>query len=354
MCVRVKNVKKWREDAQPEWPEAASGTQDTPVVGGVTQSFPDTAETRGAGTTGAAVEEEGDRDFPGAPRADRGRDDVPEPAGRRAVVRDPWDESDGGAGQTHDPHEVTVQLDAIGLNGDNRIESGGPAGDSGAEGSDGPVFVDESGRRSRRFRRIGMAVGLACAVYAVVIVVTLLSGNSNAPWLPVTGPKDDTPAGKVDTSPMPAESADPSLPVGVVPGTTPTVSGGVTPVPGVSGTAPGATVSPGKPGASADPSAPATQPGGNPSVSTGPSTQPTQSVTPPPSASVDPPTSTTPDPSVAPTETTGGSAGPGTVADGPASPTPIASETSQTSEPGTSAPAAPSDAPLSPSPEYIL
>ncbi|MFK4102665.1 hypothetical protein ACI2L1_21790 [Streptomyces sp. NPDC019531] len=294
--------------------------------------------------------EEADRDFPGAPRADRGRDDLPEPAGRRAVVRDPWDESAGGAGQTHDPHEVTVQLDAISLNGEGRIDGGGSAGDSGSEGSDGPVFVDESGRRSRRFRRIGMAVGLACAVYAVVIVVTLLSGNSNAPWLPVTGPKDDAPAGKVDTSPMPAESAQQSVPAGMTPGTVPTVSGGVTPAPGVSGSAPGATVSPGRPGASADSSATATQPGGNPSVSTDPSTQPTQSVSPPPSPSVDPPVSNTPGPSVGPTETTGaGSAGPGTVADGPASPSPIASETS-----GTSAPV-PSDAPLSsPSPENIL
>lgn len=293
--------------------------------------------------------ESGDRDFPGAPRADRG-DDVLEPAGRRAVVRDPWDESGSGGGHTHDPHEVTVQLDAISMNGDGRIEGGGPAGDSGSEGSDGPVFVDESGRRSRRFRRIGIAVGLACAVYAVVIVVTLLSGNSNAPWLPVTGPKDDAPAGKVDSSPMPAESAESSVPTGVIPGTTPTVSGGVTPAPGVSGTAPGATVSPGSSGVSGAPSATATKPGGNPSASADPSTQPTQSATPPPSPSVTPPVTTSPDPSVAPTQTTGGdSAGPGTVANGPAEPSPIASETS-----GTSAPA-PSGAPLSsPSPENIL
>ncbi|MEU0029967.1 hypothetical protein [Streptomyces sp. NPDC006335] len=306
-------------------------------------------KTRTTGKPGTS----GDPDFPGAPRADRAGD-VPEAPGRRVVVRDPWDESGIAAGGAHDPHEVTVQLDAISLNSQDRIE-GRPGGDGGSESSDGPVFVDESGRRSRRFRRIGIAVGLACAVYAVVILVTLLSGNSNAPWLPMTGPKDDTPAGKVDTSPMPADSAEPSAGAGLIPGTTPTVSGGMTPAPGVSGTAPGATVSPGKPGASADASPTATQPGGNPSVSADPSTQPTPSVTPPPSASVTPPVTTSPSPSVAPTQTTGGgSAGPGTVADGPADPSPIASETSPTSAPGTSAPA-PTDAPLSfPSPEYIL
>ncbi|MFF0096946.1 hypothetical protein ACFYSF_44525 [Streptomyces canus] len=296
-------------------------------------------------------DDDGNRDFPGAPRADRG-EGASEPAGRRAVVRDPWDESGNGADHAHDPHEVTVQLDGVGLNGDDRVEGrpGRPGGEGGSESSDGPVFVDESGRRSRRFRRIGIAVGLACAVYAVVIVITLLSGNSNAPWLPMTGPKDDAPAGKVDTSPMPAESAKPSAPAGVIPGTIPTVSGGVTPAPGASGTAPGATVNPGKPGTSADPSATATQPGGNPSVSVDPSTQPTQSVTPPPSPSVTPPVTTSPDPSVAPTETTGGgSAGPGAVADGPPSPAPVTSETS-----GTTAPV-PTGAPLaSPSPELVL
>jgi len=52
-----------------------------------------------------------------------------------------------------------------------------------------------------------MAVGIACAVYAVVIVITLLSGSSDAPWLPVPGQKDEAPAGKVDTSPVLAEGA---------------------------------------------------------------------------------------------------------------------------------------------------
>ncbi|CAM5648316.1 Undecaprenyl-phosphate 4-deoxy-4-formamido-L-arabinose transferase [Streptomyces chartreusis] len=117
------------------------------------------------------------------------------------AVRDPWadqpEESERparsarseGPGATHDPHEVTVQLDGVGLHLDNMLRAAKDA-PRGSESSDGPVFVDESGRRSRRFRRIGMAVGLACAVYAVVIVATLLSGNSDAPWLPVENPKE--------------------------------------------------------------------------------------------------------------------------------------------------------------------
>ncbi|MEU6601579.1 hypothetical protein [Streptomyces flaveolus] len=105
------------------------------------------------------------------------------------------------------PHDETIQLDDVRL------------GAVGAEpavrdprGSDGPVFVDESGRRSRRFRRLGVAVAVACAGYAAVIVATLLSGNSAAPWLPVPGQHEDKPAGKVDTSPLPSVSTTPNPP----------------------------------------------------------------------------------------------------------------------------------------------
>ncbi|MFI6357551.1 hypothetical protein ACIBJF_34085 [Streptomyces sp. NPDC050743] len=79
-----------------------------------------------------------------------------------------------------------------------------------ADDSDGPVFVDASGRRSRRFRRLGVAVGLACAAYPVVILVTLLSGNSSAPWLPVPDRDAGTSAVRVDISPRPSGSAEPS------------------------------------------------------------------------------------------------------------------------------------------------
>ncbi|MFF4759125.1 hypothetical protein [Streptomyces sp. NPDC001292] len=165
----------------------------------------------------------------------------------RVQVEDPW--------ETHDPHEVTVQLDAVSLRPGGTLGSAGPAGKE----ADRPVFVDESGRRSRRFRRLGMVIGLACAVYAVVIVVTLMSGNAAAPWVPVRDPaSDEQPAGKVresprqsgtspsaDTSGLPEATTDPSAPT--VP------SAGVTP-PAGSTAIPGAPAAPGgTPAASSHP-----------------------------------------------------------------------------------------------------
>ncbi|MGV9321207.1 hypothetical protein [Streptomyces sp. NPDC003660] len=104
----------------------------------------------------------------------------------------PGSGSDSGA---HDPHEVTVQLDSVRA-----------AGPEAADASDRPVFVDESGRRSRTFRRLGLLVAGLCAGYAAVIGITLLSGSSDAPWLPVPQ-KEDKPASRVDSSPVPSASA---------------------------------------------------------------------------------------------------------------------------------------------------
>lgn len=96
-------------------------------------------------------------------------------------------------------------MDGVGRElGDLIAERGAPAAEP-----DGPVFVDETGRRSRRFRRIGMTLALGCAVYACVIVATVVSGNSSAPWLPLPNPQAE-PAGKVETSPRPAAPVEPS------------------------------------------------------------------------------------------------------------------------------------------------
>jgi hypothetical protein len=373
MCVRVK---KWREDAQPEWPEAASA-QDPSATGQGTQAFPETGGTgianravsgipggdgRPVSVTGATERlGQGVRGFPDAGRTD-GTDVLAsagmlpgrsESTGRTAAVRDPWEEFGAsgsghdvpaGGDPAHDPHEVTVQLDDIGPQMEELLvrqaKGAGPLG--GQDGSDGPVFVDESGRRSRRFRRMGIAVGLACSVYAVVIVATLLSGNSNAPWLPVPGQQEGQPAGKVDTPSRPADSAPPSGTTGrVVPGTTPTAGQGTASAPAPGVTKPGAGTSPGKPGTSADPqpSPTASVPGPGPG-SSGPHPTPTATVTvtDPPDPT---PTGTTPSPTPTETPGTGDSAGPVPVADGPGAPKPIATE------PGTTAPASsPPTAPI--------
>ncbi|WP_405992948.1 hypothetical protein [Streptomyces sp. NBC_00986] len=237
---------------------------------------------------------------------------------------------------------MTVQLDGPAPQG----EAGSKPG-AGNDGSDRPVFVDESGRRSRRYRRFGMAVGIACAVYAVVIVITLLSGSSDAPWLPVPGQKDDAPAGKVDTSPLPAESGHPSGGSGsVAPGNIPTASDGTTPSPGAS--ASGTTAASAKPGsrtsASASPGASASRSASAPTggTATNPVVQPSRSSTAPssdpsPSTSVSAPVDTTPSPSA--------TTGTGTVADAPSTPSPVAQ--------GPAAPSEPAPAP-SKTPEHIL
>ncbi|MFJ6565834.1 hypothetical protein ACIQNU_00275 [Streptomyces sp. NPDC091292] len=166
-----------------------------------------------------------------------------------------WRE-DAQPGQTHDPNEVTIQIDGIGRQL-AELTAQGKAQD--AAGSDGPVFVDETGRRSRRYRTLGVVVGLACAVYAAVIVATVVSGNSSAPWLPIPDPAAEQPAGKVDTPPLPAVSGSSSGSPGESPGATPSTGDGTTPSPGDSA-APGATADP------SDQASPGADPGTSPGV----------------------------------------------------------------------------------------
>ncbi len=365
MCVRME---KWREDAQPEWPQAASATTDVPVIGGEAQAFPETGAARGsdileggrhAAKDGRRATKDGRRIRTGWPEPPAGKGAPIAPiapvAGVGAgILADPWGapaETGMGTGTgagtgagAADPDEVTVQLDGPAPELGDPHKKG-----AGHDDSDGPVFVDESGRRSRRYRRIGMAIGFACAAYAVVIVVTLLSGSSDAPWLPVPGQKNDPPAGKVDTKPLPAESGRPSGGSGsVAPGNIPTASDGTTPSPGASASrgAPGASKAPGKASASASAgpsvsaSASATAGGGG----SNPVVQPTRASSSPP-AGPTPSNSpvTTPDPT--PTPTPSATTGTGTVADAPSTPSPVAQE------PAASEPAAPAP---SKTPEHIL
>ncbi|MFD5832005.1 hypothetical protein ACFWHV_00280 [Streptomyces collinus] len=303
-----------------------SGARD----GRATQVFPD----RDVRTTGHRLPA-GTEILRGIPRQSEGEADslAPRP-GNRTSVRDPWQEQEeagaepsGGTpdadGQTHDPHEVTVQLDAVQLgDGFLRQAKEGPGAEAAA---DRPVFVDESGRRSRRYRRIGMAVALACGAYAVVIVATLLSGNSNAPWLPVPAKDDNPPAGQVDTPSLPAESA-PTTGTGTgtgatAPGSTPATGQPTAPGPGLSAAVPDTTAGTGRSGTSAEPTPSATRtvpaPGGK---ATAPA--PTKPADPPSTPATDP--TPTVEPTATPTETTGTGGDGGTVAEGPAEPQPVA------------------------------
>ncbi|MFB7216709.1 hypothetical protein [Streptomyces sp. NPDC056227] len=119
------------------------------------------------------------------------------------------------SGHTHEWNDVTVQLDGLGRQlSELSAEPGAP------EGSDGPVFVDESGRRSKTFRRLGWVLAAVCACYAVTLVVALLGGSSTAPWLPLSGQKQHKKADEVQTPPTPSRSADTVVPVGAAPGPT--------------------------------------------------------------------------------------------------------------------------------------
>ncbi|MEV0905978.1 hypothetical protein [Streptomyces hokutonensis] len=366
-------MEKWREDAQPEWPQAASATRDVPVVGGEAQAFPETGAAGGSeileggrqgrhggraghashaahGSQGGRIRTESSEPSgpPGSswPVVPKGVRKGPAgsltgtPIGPSGALADPW-----GAPAANDPDEVTVQLDGPA----EELDDPGAKG-AGHDGSEGPVFVDESGRRSRRYRRIGMAVGIACAVYAVVIVATLLSGSSDAPWLPVPGQKDDPPASKVDTSPLPAESGRPSGGGGsVAPGNIPTASDGTTPSPGASASASGASKAPGskastsasaKPSASKSASAPAGGTVSNPVV------QPSHPQD-TPSSGPSTPTGGTSAPAQPTTPTPTPTAGTGTVADAPNTPSPVAQ--------GPAAPSEPAPAPSpSTTPEHIV
>ncbi|MFJ4693048.1 hypothetical protein [Streptomyces sp. NPDC088766] len=154
----------------------------------------------------------------------------------------------GPAGAVDDPHELTVHLANI----DPVSFEGGPESQDGAGK---PVFVDESGRRSRRLRRVGTAVGIACSVYALVIVATLVSGNSSAPWLPLPGQAGDTPAEQVETSSGPSATASPSGSAGAAPSAGPSGSSASTAATAGATEAPGASTGPGRPTVSAPPEA---------------------------------------------------------------------------------------------------
>ena len=113
------------------------------------------------------------------------------------------------AGHTHEPNEVTIQLDGIGRQLSELLPE-----PTAPDGSDGPVFVDESGRRGKTLRRLGWVLAAVFVCYAVTLGVALMGGNSSAPFLPLSGQEQqDTGTAGNDGGATPAGEATASVPV---------------------------------------------------------------------------------------------------------------------------------------------
>jgi hypothetical protein len=241
---------------------------------------------------------------------------------------------------------VTVQLDSVQI-GEGLELRRAPGRAAGARDAAGPVFVDETGRRSRLYRRIGLAVGLACAGYAVVMVATLLSGNSDAPWMPVPG-QEDKPAGQVETTPRPEESgATPGSGTSPAPGDTPTTGAPTLPASDATAPATGGGAGAADQPDAADPTPTATrrnttEPAGGGGGDTT-TTPPDDTVS---TAPADPPVSEAPDP-VTTAPTVGEAGGTDDLADAPADPPVVVAD-------GSAAQPEPSTTPAAPSPENVL
>ncbi|MEV8333804.1 hypothetical protein OG501_25610 [Streptomyces niveus] len=105
--------------------------------------------------------------------------------------------------------DVTVELDGLGrqlseLPGRAADGTGIPAARA-ADSSDGPVFVDASGRRSKKLRRLGWVLAIASACYAIALVAALIGGNSTAPLLQIPGVSDKRDSEKVEIQPPPKD-----------------------------------------------------------------------------------------------------------------------------------------------------
>lgn len=85
---------------------------------------------------------------------------------------------------------------------------------------EGPVFVDNSGRRARLLRRIGTLVGIVCLGYAAVLGMAFMGfGTSLAPssLLPFAGGGPDGARNAV-----PGDGTPPARPTGTPPSGAPT------------------------------------------------------------------------------------------------------------------------------------
>ncbi|AZQ36651.1 hypothetical protein EJ357_27080 [Streptomyces cyaneochromogenes] len=92
---------------------------------------------------------------------------------------------------------------------------------------EGPVFVDNSGRRSKLLRRIGLLVGVACMGYAVVLGMAFMGvGTSLTPseLLPfgAGGPAGGPNSGPGGAQPQGGVATPPTKPTGTPPSGTAT------------------------------------------------------------------------------------------------------------------------------------
>ncbi|MET9966644.1 hypothetical protein ABZZ80_12215 [Streptomyces sp. NPDC006356] len=105
----------------------------------------------------------------------------------------------------------------------------------GKASAEGPVFVDNSGRRSKLLRRLGLLVGVACLGYAVVLGMAFMGigtsltpsellpfangqggpgGGGNQPRGGVgnpVAPPSGTPSAPPSGAPVPSTSASPAV-----------------------------------------------------------------------------------------------------------------------------------------------
>ncbi|MGW1026647.1 hypothetical protein ACWD4J_23630 [Streptomyces sp. NPDC002577] len=110
---------------------------------------------------------------------------------------------------------------------ENRVPSRGRRRKGGNGPETGPVFVDNSGRRARLLRRLGLVVGAICVGYAAVLGMafmgwgTSLSPSALLPFddAPAGGPQGAAPTGAPPTRTMPT-----GLPTGAAPSAAPPTS----------------------------------------------------------------------------------------------------------------------------------
>ncbi|WP_329383147.1 hypothetical protein OG625_20835 [Streptomyces sp. NBC_01351] len=106
-----------------------------------------------------------------------------------------------------------------------RVRVAAPSAAEAAEPS--PVFVDSSGRRQRRVRRLGWLLVVPAAAYVVLVLSSLFGGPTlRSPFLPAPRGADAAPSKSPAAEPSPSASAAPRR------SATPTGAASHTPTPG--------------------------------------------------------------------------------------------------------------------------